>query len=151
MTKPIPNRPEFTIGRLAMAAGVNVETVRYYQRRGLIKEPDKPQQGFRKYPYEVIEHIKFIKRAQQLGFSLNEIADLLELGDGHCRDIRERAERKRDKIEEQIRDLQALSETLNQLIRKCNAGKNAHYCPLVETLLAQDAEFNHMKDIGVRN
>ncbi len=138
MSRSIPYESEFTIGRLATAAGVNVETVRYYQRIGLIDEPTKPAHGFRKYSNEALEHIKFIKRAQQLGFSLQEIADLLELGDGHCRDVRIRAEQKSDKIAKQIRDLQALQDTLNQLIRACHSGKGKQKCPIVETLLAQD-------------
>jgi len=133
------NQPEFTIGRLAAAAGVNVETIRYYQRIGLISEPKKPTQGFRKYHNETLEQIKFIKRAQQLGFSLQEIDDLLELGDGHCRDVRIRAEQKRDKIEKQIRDLQNLKNTLTQLIHACHSGKGKQKCPIVETLLAQDS------------
>ena len=129
------NSPNLTIGRMAKAAGVNVETVRYYQRIGLIDEPVKPQQGFRKYSKETLEQIQFIKRAQQLGFSLQEIADLLEMGDGHCSDVRIRAEKKRDKIEKQIQDLQALQDTLNQLIKACHSGKDRQKCPLVETLL----------------
>ena len=134
-----PTQTEYTIGRLATAAGVNVETVRYYQKIGLIDEPLKPEQGFRKYPDETLEHIKFIKRAQKLGFSLQEIADLFELGDGHCRDVRIRAEEKCDKIGKQIRDLQALQTTLTHLISACNAGKTKQKCPIVETLLAQDS------------
>ena len=74
------NKP-FTIGILAKAAEVNIETVRYYQRVGLIKEPAKPLQGYRTYPSVTLNRIKFIKRAQQLGFSLTEIAELLELGE----------------------------------------------------------------------
>ena len=129
-------KTEFTIGHLAKAAGVNVETIRYYQRIGLINEPAKPQQGFRKYPYELVEHIKFIKRAQKLGFSLHEIAELLEFGEGNCRDVRKRAEQKRDKIEQQIKDLQALQGTLDQLINACHSGRGQQKCPIVETLLA---------------
>jgi len=130
---------EYTIGRLATAAGVNVETVRYYQKIGLIKEPLKPEQGFRKYSVKALEQIQFIKRAQKLGFSLQEIADLFELGDGHCRDVRIRAEEKSEKIGKQIRDLQALQNTLTHLISECNAGKGSQKCPIVETLLAQDS------------
>jgi len=136
MTKSNGSHPPLTIGRLAKEAGVNVETIRYYQRIGLIDEPDKPRQGYRQYTKEMVDHIKFIKRAQQLGFSLHEIADLIALGDGHCRDVRERAEKKRKKIETQIRDLQALHDTLNQLISACNAGNDKQKCPIVETLSA---------------
>ena len=134
-----PIQAEYTIGRLATAAGVNVETVRYYQKIGLIKEPLKPQQGFRKYLDKELEQIRFIKRAQKLGFSLQEIADLFELGDGHCRDVRIRAEEKSEKIGKQIRDLQALQNTLTHLISACNAGKGSQKCPIVETLFAQDS------------
>lgn len=142
MSKSVQNQPDLTIGRLATAAGVNVETIRYYQRIGLIVEPDRPQQGYRKYPNEVVEHVKFIKRAQQLGFSLEEITDLISLGDGHCRDIRERAEKKRDKIECQIRDLLVLSDSLTQMINACYSGKHKHSCPIVETLLSLEEKSN---------
>ncbi len=129
---------KLTIGRLAKLVGVNVETVRYYQRIGLIDEPATPLSGFRKYPYKTAENIIFIKRAQRLGFSLQEIAELLKIGDGHCDDVRARAETKRNKIEEQIRDLQTLRDTLDQLICECNSGTNDRHCPIVETLLEQD-------------
>lgn len=128
-----------TIGCLAEAAGVNVETIRYYQRIGLISEPMKPPQGFRKYQHETLKQIIFIKRAQQLGFSLQEISDLLELGEGHCSDVRKRAEKKRDKIAKQIKDLQTLEITLNQLIQACKSGKDKQKCPIVETLLDHDS------------
>ena len=132
-----PAQAEYTIGRLAAAAGVNVETVRYYQKIGLVDEPCKPDQGYRQYPQETLEHIKFIKRAQKLGFTLQEVAELFELGEGHCRDVRLRAEEKSKKIAKQIKDLQALQTTLTQLISACNAGKTSQKCPIVETLLAQ--------------
>jgi len=138
MSHTTHTQSEYTIGFLAAAAGVNVETVRYYQRIGLIDEPKKPNQGYRKYPVKTLEHIRFIKRAQQLGFSLQEIADLLEFGDGHCYDVRIRAEEKREKIDKQIRDLQALQGTLTKLIEACYSGKDKQKCPIVETLLAQN-------------
>lgn len=124
-----------TIGRLAKRVDVNVETIRYYQRIGLIEEPVTPLYGYRKYPQQTAEQITFIKRAQQLGFSLKEIAELLKIGDGHCDDVRARAETKRNKIEKQIQDLLALRKTLDQLICECNSGKNGAHCPIVETLL----------------
>jgi MerR family transcriptional regulator, mercuric resistance operon regulatory protein len=127
-----------TIGRLAKLVGVNVETIRYYQRIGLIDKPTTPLRGYRKYPTKTAENIVFIKRAKRLGFSLQEIADLLKIGDGHCDDVRMRAEIKRNKIEDQIRDLQTLRDTLDQLICECSSGKSGHHCPIVETLLEQD-------------
>ena len=123
-----------TIGRLARAAGVNVETVRYYQRLGLVGEPAKPESGFRHYPADTLDRIVFIKRAQQLGFRLEEIRELLELGDGHCADVRTRAEEKRRQIEAQIRDLRAMRATLDELIAACRAGRGDAHCPIVETL-----------------
>jgi len=130
---------ELTIGRLAKHINVNVETIRYYQRIGLIDEPASPLNGFRKYPVKTAENIIFIKRAQRLGFSLKEIAELLKIGDGHCVDVRTRAEQKRNKICEQIRDLESLRDTLDKLICECKAGKDGKHCPIVETLLTHDA------------
>jgi len=132
------NQGKLTIGRLAKLVGVNVETIRYYQRIGLIDEPAAPLNGFRQYPVKTAENITFIKRAQRLGFSLKEIAELLKIGDGHCDDVRVRAEEKRNKIEEQIRDLQLLRDTLDQLICECKSGNDGAHCPIVETLLHQD-------------
>ena len=123
-----------TIGRLARAAGVNVETVRYYQRLGLVDEPPKPESGFRHYSADALDRIVFIKRAQQLGFRLEEIRELLELGDGRCADVRAKAEQKRRQIEAQIRDLRAMGATLDELIAACRAGRRDTHCPIVETL-----------------
>lgn len=135
MVKSETKQSGLTIGHLANESGINVETVRYYQRIGLITEPEKPQQGFRKYSRETVNRIKFIKRAQELGFSLKEIAELLELGEGHCSDIQIRAQNKRDKIQQQINDLQVLHNTLNGLIAACEAGENKNGCPIVQSLL----------------
>lgn len=129
------NNP-LTIGVLAKAADVNIETIRYYQRVNLIAEPDKPDQGYRIYPEETLKRIKFIKRAQQLGFSLKEIEELLQLGEGNCDDIRLRAEQKRSQIELQIKDLQKLRKTLNELINSCQENSESSHCAIVETLTA---------------
>ena len=129
------NKP-FTIGILAKAAGINLETVRYYTRIGLINEPIKPSQGYRIYPEETLSRIKFIKRAQQLGFSLQEIQELLELGDGNCDDIRLRAEQKQTQIDKQIKDLKKLRSTLADLINSCHKSTNANRCAIVDTLTA---------------
>lgn len=129
-----------TIGFLAKAADVNIETIRYYQRIKLIEEPVKPTQGYRTYPATTLTRIKFIKRAQQLGFSLAEITELLTLGEGSCSDVRERAEEKRNQIDIQINDLNNLRNTLTELINSCQSGSqsgagNSH-CAIVETLTA---------------
>ncbi len=129
MSKPL------TIGFLAKAAEVNIETVRYYQRFGIIDEPPKPFEGYRVYPPETIDRLRFIKRAKQLGFSLKEIAELLDLGEGHCADIRVRAETKRAHVEEQIKDLKKLKTTLDTLIKSCQLDSGTAHCPIVETLV----------------
>ncbi|MFK5915712.1 MAG: Hg(II)-responsive transcriptional regulator [Woeseiaceae bacterium] len=128
MSKPL------TIGFLAREADVNIETVRYYQRFGIIDEPPKPLEGYRIYSSETVDRIRFIKRAQQLGFSLKEIAELLELGDGNCDDVRIRAEEKRTHVEEQIKDLKKLKKTLDKLITSCQSENSSSHCPIVETL-----------------
>jgi len=128
MQKPL------TIGRLAKAAGINLETIRYYQRIGLLKEPPKPQNGYRVYPQAFITRIRFIKRAQQLGFKLCEVAELLQLGDGQCEDVCARAEQKRQQITQQILDLENLRNTLDGLINTCYNNSENTYCPIIETL-----------------
>jgi len=139
MTIKSQTNEDLTIGRLARAAGVNIETIRYYQRIGLLDEPSKPIQGYRKYPVESTDRIKFIKRAQQLGFSLREIQELIELGDGHCGDVMQRAQDKREKIETQINDLKALHDMLGTLINQCRSGGNQHQCPIVKVLSSPDS------------
>ncbi len=129
MAKPL------TIGFLARKAEVNIETVRYYQRFGIIDEPAKPLDGYRIYPHETVARLHFIKRAKQLGFSLKEISELLEIGDGRCEDIRMRAETKREHVEKQIKDLKKLKKTLDTLIKSCQFDNDTAHCPIVETLV----------------
>ncbi len=129
------NRP-LTIGRLAKAADVHIETIRYYQRIGLVAEPEKPASGYRIYDNDALKRLQFIKRAQKLGFSLAEIRELLQLGDGNCTDVRQRAERKREQINHQINELQNLRNTLDQLINACQSNDDSHHCVIVETLTA---------------
>jgi MerR family mercuric resistance operon transcriptional regulator len=124
-----------TIGTLAELAEVNVETIRYYQRRGLLQEPSRPAGGFRHYPPEAVQRVRFIKRAQKLGFTLEEIGNLLELEDGtQCAEAREIAAHKLEMIEEKLRDLSAMRDTLKELVRACAMGKDTRHCPIIETL-----------------
>jgi MerR family mercuric resistance operon transcriptional regulator len=123
----------FTIGRLARAAGVNVETVRYYQRRGLLATPSRPVGGVRHYPEQTLGQLQFIKRAQQLGFTLREIRELLQLGSGHCRDTRRLAEAQLRIIEDRLQDLQRMRRTLRRLITACHEGGDRS-CPIIATL-----------------
>lgn len=123
-----------TIGKLANSADVNIETIRYYQRRGLINEPIKPKSGYRQYPVETVDTLKFIKRSQQLGFSLAEIKELLDLGNGHCHDVKHLAEAKIDAIDHQIKDLALIRKELAQLIDACETTEGSHKCALIESL-----------------
>ncbi len=125
---------DLTIGQVARQAGVHVETVRYYQRLGLIEEPPRPWSGYRRYPVAVVDRIRFIKRAQELGFRLAEIGELLAMDQGSCAEVRARAEAKRAQIAAQIRDLVRLRQTLDELIRRCRAEESAPGCPIVESL-----------------
>ena len=122
-----------TIGRLARAAGINIETIRYYQRRGLLAMPRKPAGGVRRYAPETLARLRFIKRAQELGFSLREIAELLKLGDGSCKQTRAIAEHRLADIETRLRDLESMRVTLGELIRACRAG-NQPPCPIIASL-----------------
>ena len=136
---PPGNDGGLTIGKLAQQAGVNVETIRYYQRVGLIQEPVKPLQGYRHYPSETVDRVYFIQRAKDLGFTLKEIADLLGLEDGHCQEVRELAEHKHAIITQRIGDLQAMRSELEGLIKQCNQnnGENA-VCAIIETLARRE-------------
>lgn len=127
--------PGLTIGQLAKAAGVNVETVRYYQRIGLIGEPVKPTQGYRRYPAALVETIRFIKRAQELGFSLNEITELLSLNERNCDEARVIAEHKHAVIQKRIDDLNAIQRELSRLIKACRNNVNGQQrCAIIATL-----------------
>ena len=122
-----------TIGRLAKAAGVNVETVRYYQRRGLIGEPRKPPGGHRRYAETVLLEIGFIRRAQQLGFTLEEIGKLLGRPGGiACRQARQIAEKRLAVIESRVAELQRMRRDLGRLIRACRKSRSS--CPLIDAL-----------------
>ena len=126
-----------TIGQLAKSAGVNVETVRYYERRGLIPEPSRRASGYRQYTRDYAARIRFIKRAQELGFSLSEIAELLALrvgSDTVCSDVKQRAEVKIDNIEAKIQILKQMKQALVTLVAVCNENGITSECPILETL-----------------
>jgi MerR family mercuric resistance operon transcriptional regulator len=124
-----------TIGTLARRAGINVETIRYYQRRGLVPEPAKPLGGIRSYAPEHVQRLRFIKRAQQLGFSLEEVGELLSLEDGlHCHEVKEIAGQKLDMVRERIAQLRTMERALATLIRKCSSNRGKLHCPLIAAL-----------------
>jgi MerR family mercuric resistance operon transcriptional regulator len=124
-----------TIGAFAAAAGVNVETVRYYQRKGLLSEPDKPSGSIRRYGESDVARVKFVKAAQRLGFSLDEIAGLLKLEDGtHCREARQLAQHKLDDVREKLAHLRSIESALARLVRDCATSRGTVSCPLIAAL-----------------
>ena len=124
-----------SIGRLAQAAGVHVETVRYYQRVGLLPTPVKNFGVQRRYGYAALQQIGFIKRAQGLGFSLEEIRDLQGLMEpGHCSETRQIALKKLAVVERKLADLIAIQNTLRELIRACESGEQVYGCPIIRRL-----------------
>lgn len=126
----------WTIGQVANAAGVNVETIRYYQKRGLIQEPPKPENGYRIYPQPTVSRLSFIKRAQALGFTLEEITKLLDLGDGKCEETQAIARQKLEQIATRIHDLKAMAQVLEDLLAACETSTTAQQeCPIIEALV----------------
>ena len=125
-----------TIGQLAKETGINIETIRYYERRGLIPESPRRESGYREFTPQYIERISFIKRAQTLGFTLREISGLLALADGKftCKDIRKVAEDKVKEIENRIHDLKKIKKVLNNLVKECTNNRRLSYCPIIESL-----------------
>jgi MerR family mercuric resistance operon transcriptional regulator len=128
------------IGQLAASAGVGVETIRYYQRRKLLGTPVRALGGQRSYPPEYVDRLRFIKRAQALGFSLADVAALLQLNDGtgHVR-ARQLAAARLAEIDSRIADLAAMRAVLARLIRDCEHAEGRVPCPIVATLLHEDA------------
>lgn len=124
-----------TIGTLAKAAGVNVETIRFYQRKGLLPEPERTHGSIRRYAQAELLRLHFIKSAQRLGFTLEEIAQLLRLEDGaHCGEARALAEEKLTDVRARLADLQKIESVLAQLVRGCRSAKSTVNCPLIEAL-----------------
>lgn len=124
-----------TIGAVAGAAGVNVETIRFYQRKGLMPEPDRPYGSIRRYGATDVARVKFVKSAQRLGFSLDEVAGLLSLEDGsHCDEARTLAEHKLRDVREKLADLRRIESALARLISDCCVSQGTIACPLIAAL-----------------
>jgi MerR family mercuric resistance operon transcriptional regulator len=124
-----------TIGAFAKASGVNVETIRFYQRKGLLFEPDRPYGSIRRYGQSDVERVRFVKSAQRLGFSLDEVAQLLRLEDGiHCTEARVLAEHKLADVQLRLADLQRIAAVLSKLVRRCRTQKGNISCPLIASL-----------------
>ncbi len=126
-----------TIGKIAKKAGVNVETVRYYERRGLIERPALPQGSFRAYPPETADRIRTIKRIQSLGFTLEEIKDLLSIRSNErarCEDVLLKVQRKISEIDDNARSLRAIKRQLTTLASACRSEQMVSDCPILENL-----------------
>ena len=127
--------PGLTIGAVAKAAGVNVETVRFYQRRALLPEPDRPYGSIRRYEAKDVARVKFVKAAQRLGFNLDEVAGLMTLDDGaHCAEARMLAEGKLADVRAKLKDLRRIESLLNGLVRECGSRSGRVSCPLIAAL-----------------
>lgn len=125
----------YTIGTLARQVGVNVETIRYYQRRGLMREPAKPSRGIRHYAEEHARRLRFIKQAQALGFNLDEVSELLSLEDGlHCREVEAIASHKLATVRERMVQLAQMENVLAVLVGKCHSNRGKLRCPLISSL-----------------
>ena len=135
-TMPAPETTDtLTIGALAAAAGVNVETIRFYQRRGLLGEPERPHRGVRRYGGHDAARVRFIKSAQRIGFSLDEVAQLLQLEDGtRCGEAREIAAHRLVDVRQRLDDLQRIESALAALVARCAGVRGRVACPLIAAL-----------------
>lgn len=132
------HQSSLSVGAFAAAAGVNVETIRFYQRKGLLSEPTRPYGQIRRYGEADVARVKFVKSAQRLGFSLEEIAALLRLEDGtHCDEARVMAEEKLEDVRAKLRDLRRIESTLRRLVADCCAAEGTIRCPLIDALTSR--------------
>lgn len=125
------------IGQVAERGGVNLQTIRYYEREGLLPEPPRLQSGYRMFPDNTVRRVRFIKRAQDLGFTLAEIKDLLALRIDHQRnraEVREMAQAKMSDIEQKIRTLRNMKRVLQELTERCSGCGPSSECPILESI-----------------
>ena len=131
-----------TIGHVARLTGIGVETVRFYEREGLIEEPPRRKSGYRDYPQETVSRIRFIKRAKELGFTLKEIKEILSLridSETTCDDIQKHAVAKIKDIDEKIRSLQSIKNALAKLSQDCKVNEPISECPILDFLESEDS------------
>lgn len=135
--KKVEAMRELRSGELAIRAGVNVETLRFYEREGLLHEPPRRPSGYRRYPADAIDVVRFIRRAQALGFSLKEIKELLTLRAvprATCGDVVSLARKKVEEIDSKLRDLRSMKAALSRLLTDCTAAAPIARCPIIESL-----------------
>jgi len=137
---------QFTIGALAEKAGVGVETVRFYQRRGLLREPQRAHGRIRRYGSNDVERLNFIRSAKELGFSLNEIAELLRLDDGtDCDEARSLGQQKLADVRQKIVALKRIERVLTDLVHECQQQGGNIDCPLIVSLRNRSAGSEHLE------
>jgi len=130
-----------TIGRLAKQAGVNIDTIRYYERNGLIPEPTRRLSGYREYVSTDVARLRFILRAKDLGFTLAEIGELLSLSaDRDVRGVKRRAEKRLEQVEHKIKELQRVRRGLKTLIDACPGHGDLERCPIIAALSEEASE-----------
>ena len=130
-----------TIGEIAKAADVGIETVRFYEREGLIPEPARRQSGYRQYPPDTVRRLRFIRRAKDLGFTLKEIGELLDLRvdpQRNCADVRELAKAKMADVEAKMLELARIQAALTDLVRTCRGKGPTSECPILDSLDEQE-------------
>lgn len=128
---------ELKIGEVAKLTGIGIETIRFYERTGLLDEPDRRPSGYRQYDQSVIARLQFIRRSKELGFTLSEISELLGLWfdtETKCCDVRQKAQQKIEEIEEKVKTLNSMKRSLKKLIEQCQQRGSLDDCPLLEGL-----------------
>lgn len=139
-----------TIGELANRAGVNRETIRYYERRRLLARPARTMSGYRLFPDDAVDRLRFIKHAQALGFTLEEVRELLGLRleeRSSCEQVRARATRKLADVEAKIAALKRIRSVLGRLIRACETRRPTAPCPILESLAALDGRARRKEEV----
>ena len=139
-----PTFESLTIGELARQAGVGVDTIRFYEREGLVPEPDRsPSSGYRQYAPQAVQRVRFIRHAKELGFTLKEVQELLDLRvepSSTCADVRRRAQEKIAGIEQRIASLEHMRTALQGLANRCQGRGPVTECPILEELSRQEAD-----------
>lgn len=137
------DRETLRTGQVAAEAGVNVQTLRYYEKRGLLEEPERRRSGYREYRPDAVQLIRFIKRAQELGFTLTEIEELLRLRsdqESACAEVKATAEGKIKDIEQKIQHLRAMKRALGLLSISCDTEGSPRHCPILDALNGEGIE-----------
>ncbi len=126
----------YTIGQVSKLSGVGIEAIRFYEREGVIPKPPRTESGYRLYPADILRRLHFIKRAQELGFSLREISQLIAIrvtAKSNCGEVKRRAEKKLDEIEQKIKDLKKMQVTLKKVTEACIASRPIEDCPILKS------------------